>query len=56
MRYDKFSSAWLIYLQPNMRSQESGVRSQEEWGIIEELVGKIVTQFFCHNHPKILEN
>ncbi|WP_287525282.1 hypothetical protein [Okeania sp. SIO2C2] len=29
-------------------------RRQEKRGIIEEVVGKIEGQFFCHNHPKIL--
>ncbi|NEN89202.1 MAG: hypothetical protein F6K48_09940 [Okeania sp. SIO3H1] len=26
----------------------------EEMGIVEEVVGKIVPRFFCHNRPKIL--
>ncbi|NET16510.1 MAG: hypothetical protein F6K08_28655 [Okeania sp. SIO1H6] len=38
------------------RRQETGDRRQEtgEMGIIEEVVGKIFPQFFCHNHSKIL--
>jgi len=36
------------------RSQELEVRSHEKWELYEEVEVRIVPQFFCHNHPKIL--
>ncbi len=38
------------------RRQETGDRRQETGGTgnLEEVGVRIVSQFFCHNHPKIL--
>ncbi|NEP71633.1 MULTISPECIES: hypothetical protein [Okeania] len=39
---------------PRRGIQETGVRTQVERGIIEEVGRKVIPRLFCHNRPKIL--